>query len=217
MEGRWQNPGRCRQNLQWTASDDNTTATGRDQPRKPAPRLPDRLYLDTGSVQCRPPPKMLYETIAIVRIRPPKEAQLAANRSRPIDSRPARTASRRSESTQTPPPRPPDHRINNTHHAQQNRIVLAAGQLILRQGGVIRDLSNWGVFHLPRAISLNQSRYAKGHYFVIRYDSGIRTHQDLMQTLRIDPRVIRSGGVKLGDGKLESLSKFGEVQWKNME
>ena len=99
----------------------------------------------------------------------------------------------------------------------KNRIVLAAGQLILRQGGVIRDISNWGVFHLPRAISLNQSRYAKGHYFVLRYDSGIRTHQDLIKTLRIDPRVIRSGGVKLGDGKLETLSKFGEVQWKNME
>jgi small subunit ribosomal protein S6 len=97
------------------------------------------------------------------------------------------------------------------------RIVLTAGQLILKQGGVIRDISNWGIFHLPRAVSLHQTRYTKGHYFVMRYDAGIRTHQDVTKTLRVDPRVIRAGGVKLGDGKLETLSKFGAVQWKNME
>jgi len=97
------------------------------------------------------------------------------------------------------------------------RIVLTAGQLILRQGGVIRDVANWGVFHLPRAASLNQTRYTRGHYFVLRYDAGVQTHRDVTQTLRVDPRVIRSGGVKLGDGKLETLSKFGAVQWKNME
>lgn len=89
--------------------------------------------------------------------------------------------------------------------------------MILRQGGVIRDISNWGVFHLPRPVSLNQTRYTKGHYFVLRYDSGIRTHEELTRTLRVDPRVIRAGGVKLGDGKLETLSRFGEVQWKNLE
>ncbi|KAK3301815.1 uncharacterized protein B0T15DRAFT_487988 [Chaetomium strumarium] len=96
-------------------------------------------------------------------------------------------------------------------------IVLAAGQLILRQGGVIRDISNWGVFHLPRAISRNQTRHTRGHYFVLRYDAGIRTHQDVTSTLRVDPRVIRAGGVKLGDGKLDTLSKFGEVKWRSME
>ncbi|KAH6839593.1 ribosomal protein S6 [Chaetomium sp. MPI-CAGE-AT-0009] len=96
-------------------------------------------------------------------------------------------------------------------------IVLTAGQLILRQGGVIRDVANWGVFHLPRAVSLNQTRHVRGHYFVLRYDAGVATHQDVARTLRVDPRVIRSGGVKLGDGKLETLSRFGAVQWKNLE
>lgn len=82
---------------------------------------------------------------------------------------------------------------------------------------MIRDIANWGVFHLPRAVSLNQTRYTKGHYFVMRYDAGISAHQAVIRTLRVDPRVIRAGGVKLGDGKLETLSKFGAVQWKNME
>ncbi|KAK4098936.1 hypothetical protein N658DRAFT_430957 [Parathielavia hyrcaniae] len=101
--------------------------------------------------------------------------------------------------------------------SEVKEIVLTAGQLILRQGGVIRDISNWGIFHLPRAVSRSQMRYTKGHYFVLRYDAGIATHQDVTKTLRVDPRVIRAGGVKLGDGKLETLSKFGAVQWKNME
>ncbi|KAK4120231.1 hypothetical protein N657DRAFT_649292 [Parathielavia appendiculata] len=101
--------------------------------------------------------------------------------------------------------------------SEVKEIVLTAGQLILRQGGVIRDISNWGIFHLPRAVSRSQTRYTKGHYFVMRYDAGIATHQDVTKTLRVDPRVIRAGGVKLGDGKLETLSKFGAVKWKNME
>ncbi|KAL2272049.1 hypothetical protein VTJ83DRAFT_1420 [Remersonia thermophila] len=96
-------------------------------------------------------------------------------------------------------------------------IVLTAGQLILRQGGVIRDVANWGVFHLPRSISRNQTRYTKGHYFVLRYDAGAKAHQDLTAALRVDPRVIRATGVKLGDGKLETLSKFGPVEWKKLE
>ncbi|KAK4131516.1 hypothetical protein BT67DRAFT_444578 [Trichocladium antarcticum] len=96
-------------------------------------------------------------------------------------------------------------------------IVLTAGQMILRQGGVIRDVSNWGVFMLPRTISRNQSRYTKGHYFVLRYDAGIGAHNAVSKTLAMDPRVIRAGAVKLGNGKLETLSRFGAVDWKKME
>ncbi|KAL2021762.1 hypothetical protein VTK56DRAFT_6705 [Thermocarpiscus australiensis] len=101
--------------------------------------------------------------------------------------------------------------------AEVKELALTAGQLILRQGGVIRDIANWGVFLLPRPVSKNQARHTRGHYFVLRYDAGIRTHQAVTSTLAVDPRVIRAGGVKLGDGKLETLSKFGPVQWRSME
>lgn len=70
---------------------------------------------------------------------------------------------------------------------------------------------------LPRAVSKNQVRYTRGHYFVMRYDAGIKTQQAVTNTLALDPRVIRSGAVKLGDGKLETLSKFGRVQWDKFE
>lgn len=94
-----------------------------------------------------------------------------------------------------------------------NRIVMAAGSLVLREGGVIRAIDNWGVFTLPRAISRHQQLYHNGHYFVMRYDAGMKTQEEVRDIMRLDPRVIRSTSVKLGDGKLETLSKFGQVNW----
>ncbi|KAK3334119.1 ribosomal protein S6 [Cercophora scortea] len=101
--------------------------------------------------------------------------------------------------------------------SEVKEIVLTAGQLILRQGGVIRDVQNWGVFMLPSAISRHQTRHTRGHYFVMRYDAGIKTHEEVRNTLAIDPRVIRAANVKLGDGKLATLSKFGKVPWAQLE
>ncbi|KAK3374581.1 putative ribosomal protein [Podospora didyma] len=101
--------------------------------------------------------------------------------------------------------------------AEVKEIVLTAGQLILRQGGVIRDVKNWGVFMLPRSISRHQVRHTRGHYFVLRYDASIKTHQSVKSTLDIDPRVIRAAGVKLGDGKLETISRFGPINLRAME
>ncbi|KXX82501.1 hypothetical protein MMYC01_201250 [Madurella mycetomatis] len=109
------------------------------------------------------------------------------------------------------------YEVRPNNLAEVKEIVLTAGQLILGQGGVIRDIANWGVFMLPRSVSRNQIRYTRGHYFVMRYDAAVKTHQAVTSTLAVDPRVIRSGGVKLGDGKLETMSKFGKIQWRRME
>lgn len=95
-----------------------------------------------------------------------------------------------------------------------NRIVSAAGKKILGSGGVIRALDNWGVFPLPRAHSRkNQPRQYNGHYFVMRYDTSTQTQRDVMQSLRLDQRVIRSTSVKLGDNKLSTMSRFGQIDW----
>ena len=82
---------------------------------------------------------------------------------------------------------------------------------------MIRDIKNWGVFRLPRPISRHQVKHSKGHYFVLRYDVSGQTHAMLRETLRLDPRMVRLAGVKLGDGKLETLSKFGDIPWKSFE
>jgi small subunit ribosomal protein S6 len=99
----------------------------------------------------------------------------------------------------------------------RNRIVTTAGQQILRQGGVIRDIKNWGTFSLPRPISKHQMRHTRGHYFVMRFDAGSAAQDTVRTTMTLDPRVIRTACVKLGNGKLETLSRFGRIEWNKPE
>ncbi|CAH0015759.1 unnamed protein product [Clonostachys rhizophaga] len=94
------------------------------------------------------------------------------------------------------------------------RIAQTVGSLVVKNGGVIRGLANWGVFALPRPVSIHQMRHTHGHYFVMRYDASAKVHQDVRSTLRLEPRMIRSAHVKLGDGKLETLARFGAPKWQ---
>ncbi|ETS03665.1 hypothetical protein M419DRAFT_96794 [Trichoderma reesei RUT C-30] len=93
-------------------------------------------------------------------------------------------------------------------------IAQTVGSLVLRNGGVIRGLSNWGVFSLPKPVSIHQMKHTHGHYFVMRYDSSAAVHHDVRSTLRLEPRMIRAAHVKLGDGKLETVSRFGPPRWR---
>ncbi|KAI1071132.1 hypothetical protein LB507_009590 [Fusarium sp. FIESC RH6] len=93
-------------------------------------------------------------------------------------------------------------------------IAQTVGSLVLKNGGVVRGLANWGVFSLPKPISVHQMKHTHGHYFVMRYDAAAKVHHDVRNTLRLEPRMIRAAHVKLGDGKLESLARFGPPKWK---
>ncbi|KAL6895254.1 37S ribosomal protein Mrp17 [Trichoderma longibrachiatum] len=93
-------------------------------------------------------------------------------------------------------------------------IAQTVGSLVLRNGGVIRGLANWGVFSLPKPVSIHQMKHTHGHYFVMRYDSSAAVHHDVRSTLRLEPRMIRAAHVKLGDGKLETVSRFGPPRWR---
>ncbi|KAG8424119.1 hypothetical protein J3458_000948 [Metarhizium acridum] len=106
-------------------------------------------------------------------------------------------------------PRNADQQLTNPF-----RIAQTVGSLVLRNGGVVRGLDNWGIFSLPKPISVHQMKHTHGHYFVMRYDSSTKIHQDVRTTLRLEPRMIRSAHVKLGDGKLSTLSRFGEPKWR---
>ncbi|RYO89151.1 hypothetical protein DL770_001725 [Monosporascus sp. CRB-9-2] len=99
--------------------------------------------------------------------------------------------------------------------AEVKEIVLGAGQLILQHKGVIRGISNWGVFSLPKATSVHQMRHHHGHYFAMRFDSSVAAQQAVRNMLALDPRMIRHSSVKLGDGKLETISRVGPgVEWR---
>jgi ribosomal protein S6 len=93
-------------------------------------------------------------------------------------------------------------------------IAQTVGSLVLKNGGVVRGLANWGVFSLPKPISVHQMKHTHGHYFVMRYDAAAKVHHDVRNTLRLEPRMIRAAHVKLGDGKLASLARFGPPKWK---
>lgn len=57
-------------------------------------------------------------------------------------------------------------------------------------------------------------KHTHGHYFVMRYDASTAVHKDVRNTLQLEPRMIRSAHVKLGDGKLDTLSSFGPPKWR---
>ncbi|KAL3956040.1 hypothetical protein ACCO45_008886 [Purpureocillium lilacinum] len=67
---------------------------------------------------------------------------------------------------------------------------------------------------LPKPVSVHQMKHTHGHYFVMRYDASTKVHGDVRNTLRLEPRMIRAAHVKLGDGKLETLSRFGAPKWR---
>ncbi|KAI2642484.1 ribosomal protein S6 [Xylaria nigripes] len=99
--------------------------------------------------------------------------------------------------------------------AEVRDLVLAVGNLVLRQNGVIRDVKNWGLFSLPKALSAHQMRHRTGLYFAMRFDASSATQQEVRNLLRFDPRMIRHTSVKLGDGKLATMSRMGHIDWKN--
>ncbi|XDG00436.1 hypothetical protein ABKA04_000051 [Annulohypoxylon sp. FPYF3050] len=100
--------------------------------------------------------------------------------------------------------------------AEVKEIVLTTGQLILQQKGVIRGISNWGIFLLPKPLSVHQMRHHQGHYFAMRFDSSAATQNAVRNMLALDPRMIRHSSVKLGDNKLETMSRFGTPGWSGM-
>ncbi|KAL2682753.1 hypothetical protein Neosp_007208 [[Neocosmospora] mangrovei] len=104
--------------------------------------------------------------------------------------------------------------LQRLEKADFDPIAQTVGSLVLKNGGVVRGLANWGVFSLPKPISVHQMKHTHGHYFVMRYDAASKVHQDVRNTLRLEPRMIRAAHVKLGDGKLETLARFGPPKWK---
>ncbi|PHH73696.1 hypothetical protein CDD82_5316 [Ophiocordyceps australis] len=93
-------------------------------------------------------------------------------------------------------------------------IAFTIGSSILRSGGVIRGFANWGVYQLPSPITSHQTSYAHGHHFVVRYDLSGTAHQELRKNLLLEPRMLRTAHVRLGNGKLPSLASYGAPVWR---
>ncbi|KAK7728919.1 hypothetical protein SLS57_002151 [Botryosphaeria dothidea] len=84
-------------------------------------------------------------------------------------------------------------------------IAKTAGSIVLNSGGVVRGVTNWGVFQLPKPFRKHQVTHYTGHHFLLRFDASPRTQHALRRTMGLDPRLIRYSVVKLGD-KLEDIA-----------
>ncbi|WPH01973.1 Hypothetical protein R9X50_00482700 [Acrodontium crateriforme] len=92
-------------------------------------------------------------------------------------------------------------------------IAKTTGNLVLQSGGVVRGITNWGTFLLPKPARKQGATYHQGHYFILRFDSSARTQHAVRRTLGLDPRMIRYSVVKMGS-KLEDIRDVaGKAEW----
>ncbi|KAF2863164.1 hypothetical protein K470DRAFT_241902 [Piedraia hortae CBS 480.64] len=92
-------------------------------------------------------------------------------------------------------------------------ITKTAGSIVLEGGGVVRGISNWGTFLLPKPARKPGAIYDQGHYFILRFDSSAQTQHSVRRTLGLDPRMIRYSIVKLGSTLAQIKDVKGVAEW----
>lgn len=99
-----------------------------------------------------------------------------------------------------------------------SRMARTAGTIILKSGGVIRGITNWGPFLLTKPKVRAQILQDSGHHFIMRYDCSPEANRAVQKTVAIDPRTLRCGVVKLGSTLAEIADVPRHVPWrKNRE
>ncbi|KAL1302376.1 hypothetical protein AAFC00_002779 [Neodothiora populina] len=97
--------------------------------------------------------------------------------------------------------------------AEVREIAKTTGTQILSAGGVVRGITNWGIFRLPKPARKHKTLHHAGHYFIVRFDSSARTQHAVRRTLGLDPRMIRYSVVKMGDKLSETAGIAGLAEW----
>ncbi|KAF1957728.1 37S ribosomal protein-like protein Mrp17 [Byssothecium circinans] len=92
--------------------------------------------------------------------------------------------------------------------SEVKEIAKTAGKIVLESQGVVRGVTNWGTFLLPKPTRKLQSTHNVGHHFIMRFDASARTQHSLRKTMSLDPRLIRYSIVKMGT-KFEEIKDVG--------
>lgn len=92
-------------------------------------------------------------------------------------------------------------------------IARSTGNIVLNSGGVVRGITNWGTFLLPKPARKQGAIYNEGHYFILRFDSSAKTQHMVRRTLGLDPRMIRYSVVKMGSKLDEIKDVGGKAEW----
>lgn len=96
------------------------------------------------------------------------------------------------------------------------RITKTTGNIVLSAGGVVRGITNWGTFMLPKPARKQGATYREGHYFILRFDSSAKTQHTVRRTLGLDPRMIRYSVVQMGS-KLQDIKDIGgKADWPSV-
>ncbi|CUM46289.1 uncharacterized protein AC631_00100 [Debaryomyces fabryi] len=92
---------------------------------------------------------------------------------------------------------------------EATKIVSTLGKLILNNRGIIRDITSLGPRTLPKIVSKDQERHFQGYHFLMGFDVSSNVQQELLRTLRRDPRVLRANIIKQDmDRKLNTGTSF---------
>ncbi|ODV58421.1 mitochondrial 37S ribosomal protein bS6m ASCRUDRAFT_39467 [Ascoidea rubescens DSM 1968] len=93
-------------------------------------------------------------------------------------------------------------------------VAFNLGSLIIKNRGVVRDVYSLGVGSLPKRMRKNQEWYFQGAAFSILFDSSIGVQKEILRSLKLDPRILRSSIFRIKDGKgltgqsfIDSVSK----------
>ncbi|KAK6202294.1 mitochondrial 40S ribosomal protein MRP17 [Scheffersomyces amazonensis] len=89
--------------------------------------------------------------------------------------------------------------VNGSKEAQ--KIVSTIGKLILNNRGIIRDITSLGARPLPKIMRKEQERYFQGYHFLLGFDASSNVQEQLLRTLRADPRILRSSIKKIDTSK----------------
>ncbi|KAK6333446.1 hypothetical protein TWF718_011257 [Orbilia javanica] len=93
-------------------------------------------------------------------------------------------------------------------------VIKTVGMQVLTNGGIVRGINNWDTTFLPKKIRKHQATHTQGHYFLMRFDCDPATQKIVRETLGVDPRMLKFSVVKMGQGKLEDISRVrGDADW----
>lgn len=85
-------------------------------------------------------------------------------------------------------------------------IIRSIGKLIINNRGVIRKIENMQIRQLPKIMNKNRKSYIVGSHFYVQFDSSPGVQSQVLRSLRMDTRMIRSTIVKAGGDSLKDLS-----------
>ena len=94
-----------------------------------------------------------------------------------------------------------------------HRIARIAGSIIISSGGVVRGVTNWGPYLLTKPVKSHALKHDSGHHFIMRFDASPKAQRLVYKTVATDPRMIRTGMVRLGETLGEISKVGGRADW----